>query len=125
MVRSLKELSKNELSGKRVLVRVDFNVPQDSQGKITDDSRIKAALPTIKYLIANGAKTILVSHLGRPKAKPVDSMRMNPIAERLAELIKQDVMKLDEAIGPTVVEKISTMKNGDVVLLENIRFYDG
>lgn len=125
MTKSIKELSKNELSGKRVLVRVDFNVPQDSDGGITDDSRIKAALPTIKYLIENDARTILVSHLGRPKGKVVESMRMNPIAKRLGELIKQDVMKLDEAIGPDVLSELIELKDGEVALLENIRFYEG
>lgn len=125
MTTSVKELSKKDLAGKRVLVRVDFNVPQDSEGKITDDSRIRAALPTIQYLIENDAKIILVSHLGRPKGKVVESMRMDPIAKRLGELIKQDVMKLDEAIGPDVKGKLASLEDGKVALLENIRFYEG
>ena len=125
MTRSIKELSKKELAGKRVLVRVDFNVPQDSSGKITDDSRIKAALPTINYLMENEAKTILVSHLGRPKGKVVESMRMAPIAKRLGELIGQEVMKLEEAIGADVSAKLGSLENGKVALLENIRFYEG
>lgn len=125
MIKSIKELSKAELAGKKVLVRVDFNVPQDSSGAITDDTRIRAALPTIKYLIENNAKTILVSHLGRPKGKAVDSMRLDPIAKRLSELINQDVLKLDEAIGAKVISELTKLSDGGVALLENIRFYEG
>lgn len=125
MVKSLQELTKKDLEGKRVFVRVDFNVPLSGSGKITDDTRIRAALPTITYLKNNGARTILVSHLGRPKAKFVDEMRLTPVAKRLSELLAREVKKLDEAIGPAVQAEISKMQNGDIVMLENIRFYPG
>jgi len=125
MIKSIKDLTKRELEGKRVLVRVDFNVPQDSNLNITDDSRIVAALPTINYLIEHNAKVILVSHLGRPKAKFVDKLRLTPIAKHLSELIKKPVLKLDESIGPQVESAIKSMINGQVVMLENIRFYPG
>ncbi|MGQ9681175.1 MAG: phosphoglycerate kinase [Anaerolineae bacterium] len=112
-----------DVRGKRVLVRVDFNVPQDKQGKVTDDTRIRAALPTIQYLRENGARVILCSHLGRPKGKVEESMRLNPVAERLAELLGQPVQKLDVAIGDDVRSAVEAMRPGDVLLLENLRFY--
>ncbi len=111
-----------EVNGKRVLVRVDFNVPQDETGKITDDNRITAALPTIQYLIDHGAKVVLVSHLGRPKGV-TESLRMNPIADRLSELLGKPVKKMDDCIGPDVEAAVNAMKSGDVMLLENVRFY--
>ncbi len=125
MVKSIRELGKAELSDKRVLLRVDFNVPQDSQGNITDDSRIVAALPTIKYLKDNEAKIILVSHLGRPDGKVVDKARLDPIAKRLSELIGTNVVKLDQAVGADVEARIKSLDKGQIVLLENIRFYPG
>ncbi len=125
MVKSIRELSKAELSGKRVLLRVDFNVPQDSQGNITDDSRIVAALPTIKYLRDNEAKIILVSHLGRPDGKTVDKLRLDPIAKRLSELIGINVIKLDQAVGADVEARVKSLDKGQIILLENIRFYPG
>ncbi|MCE2928449.1 MAG: phosphoglycerate kinase [Candidatus Caenarcaniphilales bacterium] len=125
MVKSIKDLNKKDLEGKKVLVRVDFNVPQDSDLNITDDSRIVAAIPTIKYLIENQAKVILVSHLGRPKGKFNEKMRLKPIAKRLSEILHQEVLALDEAIGDKVKTAIAQMKNGQVALLENIRFYPG
>lgn len=123
MVKTIAELSKKELSGKRVLVRVDFNVPLDAEAHITDDSRIVAALPTIKYLIKNEARVILVSHLGRPNGKVVEELRLDPIAQRLSELLVKPIIKLDEAVGLGVLARIKEMKNSDVLLLENIRFY--
>jgi len=111
-----------DVQGKRVLVRVDFNVPQDENGNITDDTRIKAALPTIQYLVDHGAKVILVSHLGRPKGV-TESLRMDPIAKRLSELMGKSVKKLDDVIGPDVEAAVSAMSPGDVILLENVRFY--
>ncbi len=125
MVKSIKELSKADLNGKRVLVRVDFNVPLDSSLNITDDSRIVAALPTIKYLKDNGAKIILVSHLGRPDGKAVDKLRLDPVAKRLSQLTGVNVIKLDQAIGAEVESRIKAVDNGQIVLLENIRFYTG
>lgn len=111
-----------DMKGKRVLVRVDFNVPQDESGNITDDIRIKAALPTIRYLIDQGAKVILVSHLGRPKGV-TEKLRMDPVAKRLAALLGKPVKKLNDDIGPDVEAAVNAMSSGDVVLLENIRFY--
>ncbi|MDI6827263.1 MAG: phosphoglycerate kinase [Armatimonadota bacterium] len=111
-----------DVNGKRVLVRVDFNVPLDENRNITDDRRIVAALPTIKYLIDHNAKVILVTHLGRPKG-PSDELRLDPVAKRLSELLGKPVMKLNDCIGAEVEAAVSQMKPGDVVLLENIRFY--
>lgn len=111
-----------DVSGKRVLVRVDFNVPQDEQGNITDDRRIRAALPTIRYLIEHSAKVILVSHLGRPKGF-TDKYRMDPVANKLSELLGQPVKKLNDVIGPEVEQAVNEMKERDVILLENVRFY--
>ncbi|EXX87906.1 phosphoglycerate kinase [Paenibacillus darwinianus] len=113
-----------ELAGKRVFVRVDFNVPLEN-GAITDDTRIRETLPTIKFLIENGAKVILASHMGRPKGQVVEEMRLTPAATRLSELLGKPVVKADEAIGDTVKAQIAKMNNGDVLLLENVRFYAG
>ena len=121
--KALNRLSAADLSGKRVFVRVDFNVPLDEQGNITDDTRIRAALPTIQYLTSNGAKVILASHFGRPKGKVVDSMRLTPVANRLSELLGQPVTKTDDCIGDAVANTVAGLNNGDVVLLENVRFY--
>lgn len=120
-----------DVRGKRVLVRVDFNVPLDANRNITDDRRIVAALPTINYLIDNGARVILVSHLGRPetdesgKATPesVKEFNMDPVAKRLQELLGKPVTKLDDCVGDEVKNAVMAIKNGDVVLLENVRFY--
>ncbi|TYT22461.1 phosphoglycerate kinase [Dictyoglomus thermophilum] len=119
--KTILDLKDEELKGKRVLVRVDFNVPIKN-GVITDDRRIREALPTIKYLIDKGAKVILVSHLGRPKGFQ-DDLRLDPVAKRLSELLGKPVKKLNDCIGEEVEKEISNMKEGDVVLLENIRFY--
>ena len=113
-----------DLKGKRVFCRVDFNVPMQD-GKITDETRIRAALPTIQYLVEQGAKVILASHLGRPKGKVVEEMRLTPVAVRLSELLGQEVKKADEACGDSVKAVIATMNDGDVLLLENVRFYPG
>lgn len=114
-----------EVKGKRVLVRVDFNVPQDETGKITDDRRIRAALPTIQYLMKQGAKTILISHLGRPKGKPEDKEKftLKPVAERLSELLGKPVPLAPDCVGPEVEKMVQAMKDGDVLLLENVRFH--
>jgi len=123
--KALANLSASDVSGKRVLVRADFNVPLDDAGNITDDTRIRAALPTIQDLTAKGAKVILASHFGRPKGKVVESMRLTPVAKRLSEKLGQDVIKCDDCIGDDVATKIAGMQNGQVALLENVRFYDG
>ncbi|PEA52818.1 phosphoglycerate kinase [Bacillus pseudomycoides] len=113
-----------DLKGKRVFCRVDFNVPM-KEGKITDETRIRAALPTIQYLVEQGAKVILASHLGRPKGQVVEEMRLTPVAARLGELLGKEVKKADEAFGPAVQEMVAAMKEGDVLVLENVRFYAG
>ncbi|MBS4190370.1 phosphoglycerate kinase [Bacillus sp. FJAT-49705] len=113
-----------ELKGKRVFCRVDFNVPMED-GKVTDETRIRAAIPTITYLMDQGAKVILASHLGRPKGKVVEELRLTPVAGRLSELLGKDVKKADEAYGDTVKAMIEEMEQGDVLLLENVRFYPG
>ncbi|MEX6698780.1 phosphoglycerate kinase [Peribacillus frigoritolerans] len=119
--KSIKDI---ELKGKRVFCRVDFNVPMQD-GKISDDTRIKAALPTISYLTEQGAKVILASHLGRPKGQVVEELRLAPVAERLSELSGKDVQKAEEAYGETVQSIIENMQNGEILLLENVRFYPG
>lgn len=119
-----KSLHDIDVKGKRVFCRVDFNVPM-ANGKVTDDTRIRAALPTIQYLIENGAKVILASHLGRPKGQVNEDMRLNAVATRLSEKLGKNVIKTDEAYGPKVQEEISKMNEGDVLLLENVRFYPG
>ena len=111
-----------EVKGKRVLVRVDFNVPLDENGSITDDTRIKAALPTIRYLLEQDAKVILVSHLGRPKG-PSDELRMDTVGKRLSELLGKPIRKANDTIGPEVEAAVGEMAAGDIVLLENVRFY--
>ncbi|MDD9148103.1 phosphoglycerate kinase [Sporolactobacillus sp. CQH2019] len=113
-----------DVKGKKVFCRVDFNVPLDGT-TVTDDTRIRAALPTIKYLIENGAKVILASHLGRPTAENKESLRMNPVAERLSELLGKPVAKTDEVVGPDVEAAVAKLKDGDVLLLENVRFEKG
>lgn len=113
-----------ELAGKRVFVRVDFNVPLED-GKITDDKRIRETLPTINYLIEKGAKVILASHLGRPNGQVVEELRHTASAQRLSELLGKPVTKADEAIGEAVEAQVAALNNGDVLLLENVRFYPG
>ncbi|MBI4496463.1 MAG: phosphoglycerate kinase [Chloroflexi bacterium] len=115
-----------DVGGKRVLVRVDFNVPFDRKTHtILDDTRIRAALPTIEYLIGQGAYTILCSHLGRPDGKVVEDLRLGPVALHLAGLLKRDVTYCLEVVGPEVEEAIRLRRPGDVVMLENIRFSPG
>ncbi|ACH94319.1 phosphoglycerate kinase [Borrelia recurrentis] len=119
---SIRTIKDCDFSGKRALVRCDFNVPL-REGNITDDTRIKAALPTIEYLKSQGARVVLMSHLGRPKGEKNLRYSLMPIARRLSELLGQDVKMLSDCIGDEVVTAVSCMQNGDVVLLENVRFY--
>ncbi len=113
------------VKNKRVLVRCDFNVPLDDNREITDDLRIQAALPTIKYLLEHGAAVILCSHLGRPKGKVVDSLRLDPVANRLTELLGVPVKQTDTVVGDDVRAAVVEMQPGDVILLENTRFEAG
>ncbi len=112
-----------DVKGKKVIVRVDFNVPLDENRNITDDKRIVGALPTIKYLVDNGAKTILVSHLGRPKNGFEDKFSMKPTAKRLGELLKKEVIMAADVIGPDAKAKAAALKDGEVLMLENVRFH--
>ena len=121
--KTVKDLSENQLVGKRVMVRVDFNVPINEELEITNDTRIKAALPTINYLISHQAKVILMSHLGRPQGKVVEKLRLDLVAKRLSELLKQDVKKVNDCIGEEVEKAVLNMQKGEVILLENLRFY--
>lgn len=112
-----------DVKGKKVIVRVDFNVPLDENRNITDDKRIVGALSTIKYLVDNGAKTILVSHLGRPKNGFEDKFSMKPTAKRLGELLKKEVIMAADVIGPDAKAKAAALKDGEVLMLENVRFH--
>ncbi|MFL0770053.1 MAG: phosphoglycerate kinase [Prochlorococcus sp.] len=120
--RSLTSLTSGDLQGKRVLVRVDFNVPLNEAGAITDDTRIRAALPTIKDLIDKGSRVILSAHFGRPKGQVNEGMRLTPVAARLSELLGKTVTKTESCIGADAESKVEAMVDGDVVLLENVRF---
>jgi phosphoglycerate kinase len=111
------------VGGKRVFIRVDFNVPMDDQGQITDDTRIKAHLPTINYVIGHKGKAILASHLGRPKGKRADKYSLRPAAARLSELLGKKVAFADDCVGPEAEKAVAAMKDGDVLLLENLRFH--
>ena len=113
-----------DVKGQRVFVRVDFNVPM-ADGVITDETRIRAAIPTIEYLVEQGAKVILASHLGRPKGEVKEDMRLTAVGIRLAELMGKPVTKLDESIGQAVEEAVANMQDGDILLLENVRFHAG
>ncbi len=119
----MKTIRDIDISDKRVFIRVDFNVPLDRQQRITDDSRIRAALPTIVYAREKRAKLILASHLGRPKGKPVQEFSLSPVAERLGDLLDTNVRMAEDCVGEAVAPLIAGMEPGDVVLLENLRFH--
>jgi 3-phosphoglycerate kinase len=121
----VKSIDDIELSGKRVFVRVDFNVPLDPDGSITDDTRINAALPTIEKLHAQGAKIILASHLGRPKGKRVESMSLAPVASLLSDKLSLPVLFLNDCVGPDVENALADIQDGQIALLENLRFHNG
>ncbi len=114
-----------DVKGKTVLVRNDFNVPISKDGQVQDDTRIAKALPTINYLLDQGAKVVVMSHLGRPKGEVDESLRLNNVAEKLSELLGKPVKKLDDCVGEEVKKEISEAKPGEVILLENTRFYPG
>lgn len=121
--KTIEDLKGNQLESKKVLVRVDFNVPLNEGLEITDDTRIKATLPTIKYLISNQVKVILMSHLGRPKGKVMEKLRLDSVAQRLGELLGQKVKKLNDCVGEEVEKAVLNMQKGEVMLLENLRFH--
>jgi len=121
-----KSISDVDVQGKVVLMRVDFNVPQDDSGAITDDRRIRMALPSIESVTHRGGKLVLMSHLGRPKGKgPEPEFTLKPTADRLAQLIKKPVAFASDTVGPDAESKVTSMKDGDVVVLENVRFNPG
>jgi len=119
----MRTIDQLDLSGKRVLIRVDFNVPMDKAGSITDDTRIQAAIPTVRHTVTHGAKAILLSHLGRPKGKKVPEMSLGPAAKRLSALLGKEVPFVPDCVGETAEKAVAAMRPGDVVLLENVRFY--
>jgi phosphoglycerate kinase len=123
--RSLADLRPDELRGRRALVRVDYNVPLDEAGRITDDTRIRATLPTLEALRGAGARVVLVSHFGRPKGKPVPEMSLRPAAARLGELLGAEVRFAGETVGPAAEAAVAALGDGEVLLLENTRYHAG
>jgi phosphoglycerate kinase len=121
--KTIRDIPKDRLKGKKVLVRVDFNVPLNEKREVTDDTRIVMSLPTIRFLLEQGARVILVSHLGRPKGGPKDELKMNPVAFKLEQLLGYKVQKADDCIGESVAQMANKLKDGEVLLLENVRFY--
>ena len=118
-----KSIEEIPLQGKKIFLRVDFNVPLGADGKVTDDTRIRAALPTLKHALGQNARVILASHLGRPKGKPEPQYSLKPVAARLGELLRREVKLAPDCIGPDVEKNVAEMKPGDVLLLENLRFH--
>lgn len=121
----MKTIKDVDVSGKRVFIRVDFNVPLDDDLKITDDTRIKAALPTLKYILENGGKLVIASHLGRPKGEHSTKFSLSPVAERLGLLLDKKIHRAADCVGEGVRDLVNGMAAGDVVLLENLRFHPG
>ena len=121
----MKYIDQIEMKGKRVFLRVDFNVPMDKDGNVTGDKRVRASIPTINYALEKGAKLIIASHLGRPKGKRVAEMSLRPVVKVLSELLQKEVMFLDDCVGTAVEQTVVKMKEGDIILLENLRFYPG
>lgn len=121
-MRSIKDL---DVSGKKVLVRVDFNVPMDKHQNITDDTRIRSVLSTLRYVLDNNGTLIIMSHMARPKGKVVPEMSLAPVAKRLGRLLKQNVNMAPDCIGPDVKKMVDALEAGDILLLENLRFYPG
>jgi len=118
-----KSIDQIDITGKKVFLRVDFNVPIDKSGKVTDDTRIRAVLPTINYALSKNAKIILASHLGRPKGKAEAEFSLAPVARSLGELLKKDIKLAPNCIGPGVEKMVAALKPGDILLLENLRFH--
>lgn len=121
----MKYIDQIDMKGKRVFLRVDFNVPMDKEGNVTGDKRVRASIPTINYALEKGAKLIIASHLGRPKGKRVAEMSLKPVVRVLAGLLQKDVLFLDDCVGAAVEEAVGQMKEGDIILLENLRFHPG
>lgn len=121
----MKSIDQVDIRGKRVLIRVDFNVPTDESGNVTDDTRIKAHFPTVLYCLDKNAKIILMSHMGRPKGVRVDKLSLKPVADRLSKLLQKEIVFVDDCIGEKVEATVAAMKEGDIVLLENLRFHIG
>ena len=121
----MKYIDQLEMKGKRVFLRVDFNVPMDKAGNVTSDKRIRASIPTINYALERGAKLIIASHLGRPKGKRVDEMSLKPVVKVLSGMLQKEVMFLDDCVGEAVEQAVGKMKDGDIILLENLRFQPG
>ena len=121
----MKYLDQIDVNGKKVLVRVDFNVPMDKSGNVTDDTRVKASLATINFIREKGARVIVTSHLGRPKGKRVEEFSLRPVAPVLASMLKTGVPFIDDCIGEKAEKAVAAMKAGDVILLENLRFHPG
>ena len=121
----MKTIEQIEMKGKRVFLRVDFNVPMDKAGRITDDTRLRALLPTIRYALGQGAKLIIGTHLGRPKGKRVEEFSLKPVVPVLAALLQKEVLFVDDCVGEKAERAIAGLKEGEVLLLENLRFYPG
>lgn len=119
----MKTIKDIDISGKRVFFRVDFNVPMDEHQNITDDSRIRAVLPTLEYALDHNSKLIIASHMGRPKGKPVPELSLSPVAKRLGRLLRKEVIMAPDCIGSEIKALVNKMKSGDVVLLENLRYH--
>ena len=119
----MRTIKDTDLTGKKIFVRVDFNVPLDTHQNITDDTRIQAVLPTLRYILDHNAKLIIASHLGRPKGKIIPEMSLSPVSKRLGRLLKTKVIMAKDCIGSEVERLVKEMKKGEVVLLENLRFY--
>jgi phosphoglycerate kinase len=118
-----KSIDQLDIKGKKVFIRVDFNVPMDDKGTVTDDSRIKAALPTLQYALGQKAKLVVASHLGRPKGAPEAKYSLGPVARKLGELLKREIKLAPDCVGPEVEKMVSAMNPGDIILLENLRFH--